>query len=386
MQINGIDYASRINALVGNNGTSAAATASSVHQQQEVYANQTELNRTRIGMVDLSAKLTAVEDLIRTTTVRRSRSAEAMSKANLGLDAAPLSSAVLKSTAEVNATPTSFSTFGPSWGGSSSALVTFDGVYDGSQGTDTLTFKVRRAGVHGTDRLKIQIKGSDGSKLEEFNIRKSDPIDEQYILTNGLIFSLGSGSLSKNDTFTLDVYDGVGSIVDPSKPLGGVRNKNPNLEYGLTVSDGSFKVNRVNITVTASDSLDDVLDRITSSGAGVSASFDSVTERVVLTQKNPGSSYDIAVGNDTSGFLTATKLSNAVVTPGTNGDVSTSLSDLAAFSGVQNGTIFVNDVEIAVDMATDSLSDVLERISGSSAAVSAFTVDNRYVLIKSNDR
>ena len=40
--------------------------------------------------------------------------------------------ATLQSTAEINATPTSYSPFGPDWSGASTGLVTFDGVYDGS--------------------------------------------------------------------------------------------------------------------------------------------------------------------------------------------------------------------------------------------------------------
>ena len=388
MQINGIDYVSQLNQMLQNRGIPSApgaATASAL-QQQDLQARQTELYQTRVGMVDLSDKLSVVEDLIRTTTTRRARAATAISKADLELDIASLSSAFLKSTEEVNTTATSFSTFGPSWNGSSAALSTLDGVYDGSQGTDTLTFKVKKAGVHGIDNLKIEIRRGDGSKLEDIDIFKNDPIDQQYTLSNGIIFSLGPGSLSKNDTLTLDVYDSIGSVVDPDKPLGGVRNDNPNLEYGLTVTDGSFEVNGINILVTTSDSLSDILERITSSAAGVTASFDPVTESVVLTQKNPGSDYSITVGNDSSGFLAASKLSGAIVTPGTNGNALTPLSEIDAFNEVTSGTILVNDIEVSFDVDTDSLNDVLERITGSDAAVDAFTIYNSYVVVKANDR
>ena len=378
MQINGIDYTSWLT-------STSRATTTSILQQQEIRTRQAELSQTQTGVAELIGKLTVAEDLIKTTTVRRQRNAEVISQVDLGLDTAPLSSAVLKSTAEVNATPTSFSTFGPAWSGASTALVTLDGVYDGAQGDDNLTFTVRKAGDQGSDILKIEINRADGSKLEDINIARSDPIDAAYTLSNGIVFTLGSGSLSKNDSFTLDVSTSIGSAVDPSKPFAGVRNQNPNLEYGMNVGNGSFEVNGVVITVSTTDSLNDVLDRITASGANVSATFDAASEQVVLTQKTPGSDHSIVVGNDSSGFLAATKLAAATVTPGNNGNATSPLSQLASFSGVQSGTFQVNGTDIAIDVASDSLNDVLDRISASAAAVSAFAVDNRYMLIQATD-
>ena len=378
MRINGIDYTSWLT-------STSRATTTSALQQQEIRTQQAALNQAQIGVAELASKLTVAEDLIKTTTVRRQRNAEAISNVSLGLDTAPLSSAVLKSTVEVNATPTSFSTFGPAWSGASTAPVTLDGVYDGAQGDDNLTFTVRKAGDHGSDSLKIEIMRADGSKLEDINIGRSDPIDTAYTLSNGIVFTLGSGSLSKNDSFTLDVSISIGSAVDPSKPLAGVRNQNPNLEYGMNVGDGSFEVNGVLITVSATDSLNDVLDRISASEANVSATFDAAGEQVVLTQKTPGSDHSIVVGNDSSGFLAATKLAAATVTPGNNGNATSPLSQLAAFRGVQSGTFQVNGTHIAIDVDSDSLNDVLDRISASAAAVSAFTVKNRYVLFQATD-
>ena len=48
------------------------------------------------------------------------------------------------------------------------------------------------------------------------------PIDQEYTLVNGLTLTLGAGDLVQNTTFTLDVYDAMGSSVDPDKVFDGI--------------------------------------------------------------------------------------------------------------------------------------------------------------------
>ncbi|MHC4537964.1 MAG: flagellin hook IN motif-containing protein, partial [Planctomycetota bacterium] len=177
-----------------------------------------------------------------------------------------------------------------------------------------------------------------------------------------------------------------GSTVDPAKALNGTRNDNPNLEYGLSVTDGSFELNGTAIDVYASDTINAVIDRITQSAAGVSATFDVATEKIVLTQKTLGSVPTIAFANDTSGFLAATKLESATPTPGTDNDKEKPLTDVSRFSSVQSGNININGVAIAIDVDVDSLNDVLDRINASGAGVTAsFNETTQRVTIVSND-
>ena len=235
----------------------------------------------------------------------------------------------------------------------------------------TLTFKVDREGTHGVDDVKIKVFDANNQEIDLIDIKKEHPIDQQYTLSNGLIFTLGDGDLLKNTTFTVDVSDVVGSAVDPAKPLNGTRNNNPNLEYGLSVTDGSFELNGTTIDIYASETINAVLDRITQSDAGVSATFDAATETVVLTQKTLGSVPTIVLQNDTSGFLAAMKLESATPDPGTDGDREKPLADVARFSSVQSGLLSVNGIAIYVDVNVDSLNDVLGRINASGAGVTA---------------
>ena len=315
------------------------------------------------------------------------RAATATSGSDLG-NLAIATPTVIESTEEVNTTPTSFSPFGPAWTGigTSTALATIDGTYDGSNGTGTLTFEVEKGGVHGEDQLKIKVNKPDGSKLEDISIDKNDPIDKQYILQNGLVFTLGEGMLVKDDTFTVDVFDSAGSTVDPDKPLNGTRNDNPNLEDGLSVTDGSFQLNGVIIDIYANDTINTVLERITESDAGVSATFNAATETVLLTQKTPGSAYDIVLENDTSGFLAAMKLDGAGSIPGEDGELEKPLAEVERFSSVQSGTISINSVAVSIDVDADSLNDVLDRINASGAGVTAsFDDAAQRVIIVSDD-
>jgi hypothetical protein len=267
--------------------------------------------------------------------------------------------------------PTSFSPTEPVWQGSDlSAAVTVAGAYDGSQGSGDLSFVVEQGGTHGSGDIIIKAYAPDGSFLEDINISANDPLDTQYTLSNGIQLTFGDGEFFTADTFTLAVSDSVASAVDPDKPLNGTGVDNPNLESGFSVTDGSFEINGVAIDVNASDTINSVLDRINQSAAGVTATFDTATEKVVLTQNTPGADEDIVLGNDTSGFLAAVKLDGATPFPGQTAS-EMPLAEVESFSSVQSDNISVNGVSIAIDVNADSLTDVLDRITASAAGVTA---------------
>ncbi len=360
--------------------------ATSKPNRAKVPDYREEFIRIRSQVVELSKLLEKIDSsrFKSRVLVTEDIAANATSASDLG-DLATETAAVMTSTEEVNTTSTSFSTFGPIWTGST-AQATIGGIYDGSNGTMTLTFEVDKGGIHGEDNLKIKVFDPDGNELEEIDIRKSDPIDKQYTLNNGLILTISEGDLLKGTTFTEDVFDSVGSAVDPNKPFNGTRTDNPNLEYGLSVTDGTFQLNGVTIDVYANDTINTVLDQITQSDAGVSATFDAASETVVLTQKTPGSVPTIVLENDTSGFLAAMKLESATPTPGTDGDPEKPLAEVELFSLVQSGTISVNGAAISIDVNVDSLNDVLDRINASGAEVtSSLDHTDQRVTIVSDD-
>ena len=149
----------------------------------------------------------------RTADVTAANATSALDLGDLGTGTA----AEMRSTEEVNATPTSFSPFGPAWTGST-AQAAIGGDYDGSNGTMTLTFEVDREGTHGVDDVKIKVYDANSQEIDQIDIKKEHPIDQEYTLSNGLIFTLGQGDLLNNDTFTLDVDDSIPMSFSPPLP------------------------------------------------------------------------------------------------------------------------------------------------------------------------
>lgn len=311
---------------------------------------------------------------------------DARSTSSLGLDMTH-TAAFLNSSEEINASPMSFTPFGPDWADGSSALITIGGEYDGTDGTGPLTFEARRAGIHGARDLQIRVEDSVGGAVLNYNIRSIDPIDQQYDLQNGLYFTLGPGSLVNRDTTSIQVYDDVGAVVNSGLPLGGLRNQNPNLQFGTpAIVDGSFELNGENIGVATSDTLNDVVQSISQSNAGVSAVISALTERIEFLQDTLGAAPTIDLQNDSSNFLEATKLDRANVVDGVDPETLQALDAVGAFSQVQSGEIIINGRHIAIDTASDSLSSMLDKINGSAAGVVAsFDSASQLVVIEASD-
>lgn len=318
------------------------------------------------------ARGSELRDRLKVGKAQSAAPAQAVSSSSLTLD--PYATfTTFRSNDEVNTTPTSFTPFGPTVTGLSTTLPTLGGVYDGDQGDDVLTFEFQNNAVVGTsDKNKVRVLDGAGNKIEDVdfkNVAAGAPIT----LSNGLTLALGAGLTVKDDTFQVSVSSSIGSAVDPTKPFDGTRNDSPNFEIGLGVTAGSFEVNGVSIAVGASETIDDIVTRISASAAGVDASFDLASERVVLTQRTSGSGAHISVGNDSSGFLSATKLAGASEVLGQDGVDPTydPISTVASLSGISTGQFSINGTSLSVDVDVDSLGDVLDRINASGLGVTA---------------
>jgi hypothetical protein len=120
--------------------------------------------------------------------------ASATSTADVSLSPlAPATATTLQSTEELNSVTTSYSTTDPAWTGASTAQATVSGEYDGSSGTDTLTFQVSRGGTHGYVNLLVEVYDSNNTQIDIIDIKKNDAIDKQYILDNGLVLTFSAG-------------------------------------------------------------------------------------------------------------------------------------------------------------------------------------------------
>ncbi|PYS12064.1 MAG: hypothetical protein DMG15_15575 [Acidobacteria bacterium] len=141
-----------------------------------------------------------------------------------------------------------------------------------------------------------------------------------------------------------------------------------NLSQFAGVANGSFNINGVSIDVDAShDTLQSLIAKINASAAGVTAGYDAETDRLVLTSNN---GTPVSVGSDTSGFLTAAKVSRKI---NPNAAFNGSGANAALFDpgkSVRAGSFKVNGVRIEV-AADDSIASVVAKITSSSAGVTA---------------
>jgi hypothetical protein len=86
----------------------------------------------------------------------------------------------------------------------------------------------------------------------------------------------------------------------------------------------------------------------------------------------PGSSEQIVLSNDTSGFVAATKLDELPTIAGGQGDDGVRfISDVPGLSSIGTGNFQINGISISVDTGSDSLNDVIARINSSGTGATA---------------
>ncbi|MNK72078.1 Flagellar hook-associated protein 2 [compost metagenome] len=101
------------------------------------------------------------------------------------------------------------------------------------------------------------------------------------------------------------------NVLQLTRPLNNTGANGANLATPVTGDvdgKGSFKINGVEISYNANtDAMKDILNRINSSTAGVVASYNSIEDRIVLTNKTTGNAA-IGLEDVTGNFLSAVKL------------------------------------------------------------------------------
>lgn len=173
-----------------------------------------------------------------------------------------------------------------------------------------------------------------------------------------------SGSFSTLES-TAELNTTGGIDVDPNATFA---SGTTNLETSVT--EGYFNINDKQITVLNSDTVNMVLSKINSSGAGVVAEYDDAQDKIVITAKDAGSDGTITITDGTSNFASATKLTAATATTGEDPYLYQNLADIGL--GITDGYLTINNITFQVDADNDSVNDVISRINSSSAGVSIF--------------
>lgn len=317
---------------------------------------------------------TTVSVNTQTSTVRSSSSALDLDLASaasrldsgaLGLDVtSPQSASTIGSTAEIDTAATSLSSHELSFTGSTSHAQ-LSGAYSGS--ATSLTLKIGApTNISALDSvLSFTVVDQNNTQVASFTgtVTAGQVID---VGGTGLKVRFTAGTLVVGEATT--TVSQTGTDVSATALFNAGWATAPRFENFQQVTAGSFTINGTTITVNANDSIDAVLSRINSSGAGVTASISG--DRITLATAS-SSEDDILVGNDTSGFLAATKLAAATTTRGNIRDDQQVFSKTTQFADVSTGSFTVNGVSISVNKDTDTLSSLITRINSAGAGVTA---------------
>jgi flagellar hook-associated protein 2 len=257
----------------------------------------------------------------------------------------------------------------------------------------------RLAAEQASNRQKVTLLDSLGAKLTALQTSaaalKADSLFGKRTATSataGSTWGLAAGTDTVAGTYSIAVSRlatvakstgaaDIGAALNPaSDDVSGLTIAN--LPLGQAVTAGTFTVNGAQVSVALTDSLQDVLTRIsTATGGAVTAAYSSASDAVTLTAAS--GTVMIGAANDTSNFLRALKLNNTgtatVASAARLGTVKTAAplatanlaTAITAVDGAGAGTFSINGVAITYNVNTDSLSAVIARINASTAGVSA---------------
>ncbi len=157
---------------------------------------------------------------------------------------------------------------------------------------------------------------------------------------------------------------------------------------------GDIIINGQVVTIEAADTLSDIRDAINGSGAGVSASILTVAEddhRLSITSLTSGVDGAIEmIDANASGILEAIGLQDSLttikhaITDGAAGDALSDkfgpIADALGLVSAPAGTVQINGVDVAIDLATDSLEDIasaISAVSGVTATIQTLDLDGQ---------
>jgi flagellar hook-associated protein 2 len=208
--------------------------------------------------------------------------------------------------------------------GNLNAVTVGDAGFATAATAGTFTINGKQITIATTDTLQSvfdQIATATGNAVTASYSSSTDKIT----LTSSSEIVLGSATDTSNFIQVAQLYNNGSGSISSSSALGRARVTDTlsSSRLATPITDGGsgagqFTINGVAISYDAnSDSIQNVLDRINNSAAGVTASYDTQYDRFVLTNNSTGD-MGIAMQDNTGNFLAATGLSAGTLTHGKN--------------------------------------------------------------------
>lgn len=182
------------------------------------------------------------------------------------------------------------------------------------------TFSVngRKITVATTDSLKDVFDAISAATTGAVTAAYDATADKVTLTGTGTI-TLGAANDTSNFLSALKLSNNASSAVTSSGTLGAMRSGATLATAGLRTAvggsgAGTFTINGVSVAYnTATDTLSTLLKRVNTSGAGVTASYDAVNDRVLLANQVTGD-LGIAVTDDANGMLASLGLTTGATT------------------------------------------------------------------------
>lgn len=205
---------------------------------------------------------------------------------------------------------------------------------------------------------------------------------------------LGNYTFNITQLATAAQINGTANISQAISPDGNLSNVTIGTAgFSTPISAGTFTVDGQQVTVSTTESLQDVFNAIaTATNNKVTASYNTSTDEITLASSD-NSQVVLGSAADTSNFLQVAQLynngSDSVTSASALGHVQTSVtmtnSDLATpvtDGGSGQGAFTINGVTINYNASSDSIQNVLTRINNSTAGVTASydALNNRFLL------
>ena len=230
------------------------------------------------------------------------------------------------------------------------------------------------------------------NRLQDFRLNNLFSQFTSSSSDSDVLTSSVSGSNPVTGSFNLEVLQlASASTASSGSAIGAAINTTAALDssgIAAEITAGTYTINGVAFTVDpTANSLQDVLNAINGSAAGVTASYNATTDKVTIANTTAGDTSIINFGatDDDSNLLDVLSVTQG--TQSTNGSGSTEVLGTrrlgAIDAGIQldqanyaNGAITagsfsINGISISIDPTEDSLLDIAARISDSDAGVQA---------------
>ena len=196
-----------------------------------------------------------------------------------------------------------------------------------------------------------------------------------------LDFQVFSTSTEDEDAITLSATSGAtpgehSIVINQLAQARKISSKSFSSKTDALSLSGDFLVDGHVISVSETDSLIDIMDKINNSNADVNASILQLSDseyRLIIAAKNEGAdSFDILDASTTDilqslGIITGTVSVKNSITGGAQSDafsdISTTVGSVLGLNSPQSGTVTIGDKTVSIDLANDTLAEIRDKIN-----------------------